>query len=240
MDNSNNVLGSSVLDNLDNLDNSDLDKTIVNTDTIIQTTKVSIDVIPNPEHLEHLETTIINDTNITNITNTYRDVVGEDNINNSSRADMTCAGDIVSNLDEQQKKKLFDYVDNNNEKIVAVADVGAVADVVDSEHGGIVYDLIHLLDDVYSYGRTIIENNYFNFANNDDFNLIYPNIYIGNYSTSTNLELLKGVGITHILSVIPTFNPPFLDKFTYLHIPAYDDQSQDLKQDDTNADLPWN
>ena len=71
---------------------------------------------------------------------------------------------------------------------------------------------------------------YFNFANNDDFNLIYPNIYIGNYSTSTNLELLKGVGITHILSVIPTFNPPFLDKFTYLHIPAYDDQSQDLKQ----------
>jgi hypothetical protein len=204
------------------LNNNDLDKTIVNTDTIIETSKIPIDVIPN------LDTTIINE-NTTSTTSTttqsvYRDVV-EDNINNMTHANMACAGDIVLNLAEQEKKKSVDSVSaipENNEKIVT--------DVVEDERGGIVYDLIHILDDIYSYGRTLIENNYFNFANNDDFNLIYPNVYIGNYSTSTNLELLKGVGITHILSVIPTFNPPFLDKFTYLHIPAYDDQSQDLKQ----------
>ena len=87
-----------------------------------------------------------------------------------------------------------------------------------------------MLDDVYSYGRIAIENNYFNFASNDDFNLVYPNIYIGNYSTSTNLALLQGLGITHIISVIPSFNPPFLNNFKYLHIPAYDDQSQDMTQ----------
>ena len=58
--------------------------------------------------------------------------------------------------------------------------------------------------------------------------MVYPNIYIGNYSTSTNLELLHNVGITHIISVIPTFNPPFPDKFKYLHISAYDDQTQDM------------
>jgi len=207
------------------INNNDLDKTIVNTDTIIETSKIPIDVIPN------LDTTIINEntTSTTSTTSTttqsvYRDVV-EDNINNMTHANMACAGDIVLNLAEQEKKKSVDSVSaipENNEKIVT--------DVVEDERGGIVYDLIHILDDIYSYGRTLIENNYFNFANNDDFNLIYPNVYIGNYSTSTNLELLKGVGITHILSVIPTFNPPFLDKFTYLHIPAYDDQSQDLKQ----------
>ena len=105
-----------------------------------------------------------------------------------------------------------------------------VSDFSSSDRGGIVYDIIHIFDDVYSYGRTLIENNYFNFSENDDFNLVYPNIYIGNYSTSTNLELLKNVGITHIISVIPTFNPPFSDKFKYLHIQAYDDQTQDLSQ----------
>ena len=113
---------------------------------------------------------------------------------------------------------------NENQKEVSVSDFSS------SDRGGIVYDIIHIFDDVYSYGRTLIENNYFNFSENDDFNLVYPNIYIGNYSTSTNLELLKNVGITHIISVIPTFNPPFSDKFKYLHIQAYDDQTQDLSQ----------
>ena len=66
-------------------------------------------------------------------------------------------------------------------------------------------------------------------SDNVDFNLVYPNIYIGNYSTSTNLELLQGLGITHIITVLPTFNPPFPDKFTYLHIQAYDDETQNLE-----------
>jgi hypothetical protein len=97
-----------------------------------------------------------------------------------------------------------------------------------SERGGLIYDLIHTFDDLYVYSRTIIENNYFNFASNEDFNMVYPGIYIGNYSTSTNFDLLKKLGITNIISVIPSFNPPFADKFQYYHIPAYDDESQDL------------
>jgi hypothetical protein len=71
---------------------------------------------------------------------------------------------------------------------------------------------------------------YFNLSENDDFNLVYPNVYVGNYSTSTNYKLLKDLGITHIISVIPSFNPPFADKFKYLHIEAYDDESQDIKK----------
>ena len=94
---------------------------------------------------------------------------------------------------------------------------------------GFFYNLLHILDDIYVYGRTVIENNYFNLSDNVDFNLVYPNIYIGNYSTSTNLELLQGLGITHIITVLPTFNPPFPDKFTYLHIQAYDDETQNLE-----------
>jgi protein-tyrosine phosphatase len=121
---------------------------------------------------------------------------------------------------------------DNQENTTQTGQTGQTNNIADigDEHGGIIYDLIHILDDVYSYSRTVIENNYFNFANNDDFNLVYPNIYIGNYSVSTNIKLLQNVGITHIISVIPTFNPPYPDNFKYLHIPAYDDNSQDIKQ----------
>ena len=93
-----------------------------------------------------------------------------------------------------------------------------------------IYNIIRYFDDLYVSGRTHIENNYFNLSSNEDFNLVYPNIYVGNYSITTNLELLSGLGITHIISVIPTFNPAFEDKFKYLYIQAYDDDYQDIKQ----------
>ena len=98
-----------------------------------------------------------------------------------------------------------------------------MVDFNNDESGGIIYDILHFFDDIYVYGRTLLENNYINLSDTDDFNLVYPNIYIGNYSTSTNFDLLKTLGITHIISAIPTFNPPFEDKFKYLHIEAYDD-----------------
>ena len=103
-------------------------------------------------------------------------------------------------------------------------------DVIDSDDGGFIYDIIHTITDFYVSGRILIENNYFNLSSNEDFNLVYPNIYIGNYSTSTNLALLNGIGITHIISVLPTFNPPFNNNFKYLHIKAYDDECQDMIQ----------
>ena len=106
----------------------------------------------------------------------------------------------------------------------------SMVDFDNDETGGIIYDILHFFDDIYVYGRTLLENNYINLADTDDFNLVYPNIYIGNYSTSTNYELLKTLGITHIISAIPSFNPPFEDKFNYLHIEAYDDESQDISQ----------
>ena len=97
-----------------------------------------------------------------------------------------------------------------------------------SNESGIIQDIIHTFSDLYVYGRTMIENNYINLSNNEDFSIMFPNVYVANYSTSTNLELLQDLGITHIITVIPSFNPPFLDKFKYLHIEAYDDEWQDM------------
>lgn len=93
---------------------------------------------------------------------------------------------------------------------------------------GIINDIIHTFDDLYVYSRIHIENNFFNFSDNNDFNMIYPNLYVSNYSTCTNLELLQKLGITNIVTVLPTFSPPFPENFQYFHIPSYDDESDKL------------
>jgi len=148
--------------------------------------------------------------------------------------------DFINNYKDIEIKKNENSVDNsidnsNNENVDNQTNDdtnnNTNVDIINNdERGGIIYDLMHILDDIYVYSRTFIENNYFNLSENDDFSLVYPNIYIGNYSTSTNKQLLTNLGITHIISVIPSFNPPFEDKFKYLHIEAYDDEIQDIKQ----------
>jgi hypothetical protein len=182
------------------------------------------------------ETAVLNnsvqDLEETLIPKTPIDFVANANAKSDSNSDSDSSSKIQYREFQSDTNNYGDGKDNHTsvEAVYKEQKGVIVSDVGNNDRGGIVYDIIHILDDVYSYGRTVIENNYFNFANNDDFNLVYPNIYIGNYSTSTNLELLQNVGITHIISVIPTFNPPFPDKFKYLHIQAYDDQSQDLSQ----------
>ena len=139
--------------------------------------------------------------------------VGNKKIGNEEISNKEVGNEEMKNEENDKKNNTISMVDFNND-----------------ETGGIIYDILHFFDDIYVYGRTLLENNYINLADTDDFNLVYPNIYIGNYSTSTNYELLKTLGITHIISAIPSFNPPFEDKFNYLHIEAYDDESQDISQ----------
>ena len=168
----------------------------------------------------------------------YKDFIQNDNT----------LDNILSNTLDTEEYKNNNYVDlspsdlpiykNDSEfKESTKYNDSTLVDVTNlNENTSIIYDIMHLFDDMYVSGRIYIENNYFNLSSNDDFNLVYPNIYIGNYSTTTNYELLKGLGITHIISVIPSFNPAFEDKFKYLHIQAYDDEVQDMKMyfDTTN------
>jgi hypothetical protein len=144
--------------------------------------------------------------------------VGNEEVGNEEMNNEEVGNEEVSNKEMKNEEN-----DINNNTI-------SMVDFNNDETGGIIYDILHFFDDIYVYGRTLLENNYINLADTDDFNLVYPNIYIGNYSTSTNYELLKTLGITHIISAIPSFNPPFEDKFNYLHIEAYDDESQDISQ----------
>lgn len=110
-------------------------------------------------------------------------------------------------------------------------------EIGEDDSSGIIRYVMDTVDDIVFYGRSYIENNLINISDNEDFSIIFPNIYIGNYSTSTNKILLKNLGITNIITVLPpSYIPLFPDDFKYLHISAYDNIYQDMTQyfDKTN------
>lgn len=92
------------------------------------------------------------------------------------------------------------------------------------------YDIKHQLDNAWSTTRIYIENNLMNLSDNQDIHMIFPNIYISNYSTTTNKELLQSLEIKTIISAIPTFNPPYPNCFEYIHIPLYDDKTENISK----------
>lgn len=81
----------------------------------------------------------------------------------------------------------------------------------------------------YVYSRLICEKYLYNFGHNNDISNIDNFIYIGNHSTSTNKNLLKQYGITHIVTALSSFNPSHPGDFKYEHICAYDDLNEDMK-----------
>lgn len=155
----------------------------------------------------------------------------DDNNSETENIDIQDDTDDSDNLEEKEDTDDIDKVNDNIEtENITNKKTNTQQNILDvSNESGIIQDIIHSFSDIYVYGRTMIENNYINLSNNEDFSIMFPNIYVSNYSTSTNLEILQGLGITHIITVIPSFNPPFPDKFKYLHIEAYDDEWQDMK-----------
>lgn len=81
---------------------------------------------------------------------------------------------------------------------------------------------------IFNYSLSYIENNIYNFFNNTDLVEIFPNLYISNYSASTNYNLLKNLGIEEVLSINSFFNPPYPRDFHYHPFIAFDDFNQDI------------
>ena len=80
----------------------------------------------------------------------------------------------------------------------------------------------------YLEHKCLIENYIYNFQSNSDITEIFPHLYVGNYSTSTNKKILLEKNITHIITISPAFMPPFPKLFQYSYIDAFDDDYEDL------------
>lgn len=74
------------------------------------------------------------------------------------------------------------------------------------------------------------------FENKFEATEIINGVYVGAIESSYDKEELKKLGITHIISVIAGYEPPFPDDFKYLVINALDDENTNLVNifDDSN------
>lgn len=85
--------------------------------------------------------------------------------------------------------------------------------------------------DLYTAPRIWIEQNLVNLGDVEDISHITDHIYISGISATTNLDILKARGITHILSLISSPLPhQFPDDFEYHQFNVYDHEDFDLLQ----------
>lgn len=81
----------------------------------------------------------------------------------------------------------------------------------------------YIFNSLYSYTK------YLNiFENKFEASEIINGLYIGSIDSTYDLQTLKMMGITHIISVLPGFIPPYPNNFKYMVINAMDDENTNL------------
>ena len=84
---------------------------------------------------------------------------------------------------ENYNQENYNQDDHNQLENISILDktdkINKITDIVDvdikSDNNNILNDILHSMDTLYVYGRSIIENSYFNFSDIEDFN---TNFYI--------------------------------------------------------------
>jgi hypothetical protein len=82
------------------------------------------------------------------------------------------------------------------------------------------YSIMNKLNGSLRYYK-LLENNF-------EANQIIDGLWLGSLESSYDRETLKKKGITHIISVLAGYEPPFPEDFNYLVINALDNQSSNL------------
>jgi len=89
------------------------------------------------------------------------------------------------------------------------------------------YNLIYYMNDMYTKINCLIRS----YSNNVfEASEILDGMYIGSISSVYDFNKLKEIGITHIISVLAGFNPPFPNDFKYLILNALDTTNTDMSK----------
>jgi protein-tyrosine phosphatase len=91
------------------------------------------------------------------------------------------------------------------------------------------YNLIYYMNHMYTKLNCIIRS-YSNNHNVFEASEILNGMYIGNINSVYDFNKLKEVGITHVISVLAGFNPPFPNDFKYLVLNALDTTNTDISK----------
>ena len=96
------------------------------------------------------------------------------------------------------------------------------------------YKLIYYLNNIYTKINCIIRS----YSVNDstfEANEIINGTYIGNIYSVYDINKLKEIGITHVVSVLAGFEPPFPNDFKYLVLNALDTVNTDISKNFESA-----
>jgi hypothetical protein len=94
---------------------------------------------------------------------------------------------------------------------------------VETNNLNLTYYPYYIFNGLYSYSK------YLNiFENKFEASEIINGLYIGSIDSTYDIKTLKMLGITHIISVLPGFIPPYPNDFKYMIINAMDDENTNL------------
>lgn len=79
----------------------------------------------------------------------------------------------------------------------------------------------------YVYLRYLIEY-YYPIANNEEYNEVYTDIFVGNISTAYNKAKLKELGVTHVVTAISGMRQIYPDEFDYHLVDVLDIKKENL------------
>lgn len=98
------------------------------------------------------------------------------------------------------------------------------------------YTLVKYTYDLFSKVNCLVKY-YSNKENIFEANKIIEGIYLGDINSVYDIKQLKDIGITHIISVISGFVPPYPNDFNYLVLNALDNVNTSLIEhfDETNS-----
>jgi dual specificity phosphatase 12 len=89
------------------------------------------------------------------------------------------------------------------------------------------YNLTYFISNVYTKANCIIRS-FISIDNTFEANEVIPGLYIGNINSVYDIKKLKELGITHVISVLSGFEPPYPNDFNYLVLDALDTVNTDL------------
>ena len=92
---------------------------------------------------------------------------------------------------------------------------------VETNNIGLTYYPYYVFNNLYSKCLNIFENKF-------EGSEIINGLYVGSIDSTYDIKTLKELGITHIISVLPGFTPPYPDDFKYMVINAMDDENTNL------------
>jgi protein tyrosine phosphatase (PTP) superfamily phosphohydrolase (DUF442 family) len=92
-----------------------------------------------------------------------------------------------------------------------------------ADYTGLNYPFYYLYAKSYSYLQPLCESG-------KDITKITDELYISDYSTSSNKDILKNEGITHIITAVHGISHIYPDDFKYKNIPLIDSPNENIYQ----------